>query len=96
MIERVIKQQMGASYQEFFRLLPLALGTDAFTVDGNHIICTFDGKRIEIDLGPEGERRIALLAIPSTPVEIRMAGFDDQEYEAFMVNFERAYQRGGG
>ena len=96
MADRIIKQQLGSSYQEFFRLLPLALASDEYSVHGCQVIFEHDGKRVEINLGPEGTRQIALLAIPSTPVEIRMSGYSDQEYEDFMVVYERAFQRGGG
>mgnify|MGYP000666373007 FL=1 len=96
MADRILKQQMGSSHSEFFRLLPLALASDDYAVNGNQAVFEDGGKRVEIDLGPEGTRQIALLAIPSTPVEIRMSGFDDQAYEDFMTVFERAFQRGGG
>ncbi len=96
MADRIIKQHMGASHKEFFRLLPVALGSDEFTAQGTQIVYAFGDKRIEINLGPEGERRIALLTIPTTNVEIHASGFDDIEFERFMANFERAYQRGGG
>ena len=96
MPDRVIKQQMGSSHQEFFRLLPRALASNDYSVTGSQIVFEDGDKRVEIDLGPEGKRQIALLAIPSTPVEIRMSGFDDKAYEDFMTVFERAFQRGGG
>jgi hypothetical protein len=87
---------MGSTHAEFFRLLPLALASDDFAVHDYQVVHQFDNKRVEIDLGPEGKRQIALLAIPSTPVEIRMSGFSDQEFDSFMTRFERAFQRGGG
>lgn len=96
MVDRVIKQHMGASHKEFFRLLPVALGSSDFVVNGTQVVYEQNGKRVEISLGPEGERRIALLSIPTTHVEISMNGYDDDEFKNFMTNFERAYQRGGG
>ena len=96
MSDHVITQQMGITHRDFFRLLPTALGTDGFTVDGPTAVCEFDGKRVAISLGPEGERRIALLSIPTADVTITLSGFDEAEREKFMTTFDRAYQRGGG
>ncbi len=87
---------MGASHKEFFRLLPIALGTSDFKIDGQGIDCDFGDRQVHIEIGAEGVRKIALLSIPTTDVSIRLIGFDDQAAKDFMANFDRAYQRGGG
>lgn len=87
---------MGITHAEFFRLIAIALGGGEFvkTADG---VSWNDGRRSgRVVLGPEGQRRIALLAVPSTPVTIELEGYDNADAEAFMERFDRAYQRGGG
>lgn len=92
----VITRQMGITHKDFFRLLPAAIGTSQYRVDETMVLCEIEGRRIEIDLGAEGERRIARLTIPATDVTIRLSGFDELEKTAFLIVFDRAYQRGGG
>ena len=87
---------MGISHAEFFRLLPKALDSDGYTVAGTDISFPGDGRSVHISLGPEGERRIALLHIPTTDVTITFDGYDASEVEAFLLHFDHSYQRGGG
>jgi len=92
----VYEKQMGITHRDFFRLLPFALGTDQFSATSNSASLKAGKMSVDIELGAEGNRQIALLAIPTTPVKMTLNGFSDSEMEAFMTNFERAYQRGGG
>lgn len=92
-----IKKDMGITHAEFLRLLPRALDGGAFSVTGTTI--TFEdqgGRALTIELGPEGERRIALMHIPRTPVSLHFQNYDDAALKVFMTHFDRAYQRGGG
>ena len=92
----IVTKHMGISHAEFFRLLPKALDSDAYTVAGTDISFPGDGRSVHISLGPEGERRIALLHIPTTDVTITFDGYDASEVEAFLLHFDHSYQRGGG
>ncbi|MBT4888888.1 MAG: hypothetical protein HON65_04990 [Rhodospirillales bacterium] len=97
MTSHSFKKAMGATQAEFLRLLPNGLGSSSFTVDGKKIF--FDagqGKEVRIDLGSESKRQIALMVIPTMPVEIELSGFSDDEAAIFMKQFDRSYQRGGG
>jgi hypothetical protein len=94
--DTVFVQEMGITHREFFRLLPNALGSADFRVDGGHIILGGDERHIAITLSPEGERRIALLTIPVTHVEIAFHGYTDAEVEDAMRRFDMHFQRGGG
>jgi len=87
---------MGITHRDFFRLLPFAIGTDQFSTSDTGISLIDGGRSVEIELGPEENRQIALLAIPTTAVKLTLEGFSDSEAEIFMINFDRAYQRGGG
>lgn len=55
-----------------------------------------DGRRWSIALGPERLRRIALVALPTCDVEIRLDGFDEAAREAFLARFHSVFRRGGG
>ncbi len=96
MASRIYEKEMGITHAEFFRLLPIALGSNQYEAYDNGASLNADGRSIHLDLGPESVRQIALLSIPRTPVIMTLDGFTDQEAEDFMVNFDRAYQRGGG
>lgn len=96
MTSHVYEMQMGITHRDFFRLLPFALGTDQFSTTSNSVSLKVGMMSVDIELGVEGSRQIALLAIPTTPVKMTLDGFSDSERDAFMTKFERAYQRGGG
>lgn len=93
----VVEKEMALTHAEFFRLLPRAVGTDAHEVLGDRVrVDAADGRRVEIVLGPEGTRRIALLEIPSTRLQIMLEGFTPEESAAWLARFDRTYQKGGG
>ncbi len=91
-----IKKQMGISHADFFRLLPHAIQSEDYTVDGDDITLAGEGRSLHIFLGPEWERRIALLHIPVTDVTLTFEGYDATAIEAFLLHFDHSYQRGGG
>lgn len=92
-----VEKEMAYTHADFFRLLPKALATDAYTVTGSHVVMEGSGgRRLEITLGPEGERRIALLRMPATKVTLTFTGYPATEAEAALAAFDRSYQRGGG
>ncbi|MCP5368086.1 MAG: hypothetical protein H6907_21185 [Hyphomicrobiales bacterium] len=90
-------KQMGFSRTDFVRTLPRVFGPDACQVAGDRATWSDGaGRRVEIEMGPERERRIALIRLPYMDVRLRLTGFTDAEAAAFMVRFDRSYQRGGG
>lgn len=93
----IYEHDMGATHAEFFRLLPMALCSDDFEVDGSEIrYAAGPGMDVKITLGQEAIRKIALIEIPTMPVRIELSGFSDEQATAFKKLFDRAYQRGGG
>jgi len=92
----VVEKEMSISHADFLRLLPRALGTEDFSLEGNRIRLDRPGRRLEITLGPEGERRIARLTLPVTRVRLVFSGYGAEEARAALCRFDRAYQRGGG
>ncbi len=93
---RIHEKEMGITHAEFFRLLSIALGTDQYSTSTNSASMKNGDKSVKIELGPEGTRQIALLAIARTPVKLTLDGFTDAEAGEFIKKFDRAYQRGGG
>lgn len=88
---------MGLSHREFFRLLPSAAEGRKWWSSGHQAIIEDDGRRVEITLLEESERRLGpTLSLPVTVVEIRFDGFDASEAKAFLERFKRHYQRAGG
>ena len=91
---------MTVSREEFFRLLPAALG--AFDVEGDLVRWSEGERRATIRLVPLPNRRgaqgssLALLRIPRHQVDIDIEGCPEAEGEAFMARFHRAFLRGGG
>jgi len=93
-----IIKQMGITHAEFIRLLPRALKTHHFMVHDNTTIRVEGGhgKHIDIELGPEAMRQIALMRIATTDVTLSFTGYSETERQVFLEQFDRAYHRGGG
>ena len=93
---KVVEKEMAVTHADFFRTLPRALGTDKFRKSGARVLLEKGAKRLEIALGPEGERKIANLAVPATDVTLTFSGYTDAEAAAALKLFERMFQKGGG
>ncbi len=97
MNQRTYNKDMGYTHAEFFRLLPVALGSSEYVVSSLEInLSSGANKQLRIVLGPQGSRNIALLSIPVIPVSLYLSGYSDQEADDLMKLFERTYRRGGG
>ena len=92
----VFVKEMGINHADFFRILPKALDTDDYARTGGGAVLESGGKRLEISLGPEGKRTIALLAMPVTMVTMRFTGYGEAELAETMKRFDLYFRRGGG
>ena len=92
----VFVKEMGINHADFFRILPKALDTDDYARTGDGAVLEGGGKRLEISLGPEGKRTIALLALPITRVTLRFTGYGEAELDGAMKRFDLYFRRGGG
>ncbi len=95
--EVVVEKDMALTHRDFFRLVPKAFP------DGNYRLLPTglvrnesEGRKLAITLGPQGERRIALLSIATTPVTLTFTGYADDQRTATLIEFDRAFQKGGG
>jgi len=87
---------MGLSHADFFRTIASALQTDKFRKSSNSVVLDDGTRNLKITLGPQKERRIALLAIPSTMVTLAFTGYSQDEIGDAIKAFDRAFKRGGG
>lgn len=92
----VFVKEMGINHADFFRILPKALGTPDYARSGNRVVLENGEKRLEITLGPEGKRTIALLSLPITMVTMRFENYGADELTSAMERFDLYYRRGGG
>jgi hypothetical protein len=86
---------MGITRAEFLRLLPAAVDEAPFRADGDSFAGRTGRVAWTIHVEARDSRRIALLTMPVTAVDVILDATAD-EADAFMERFLRAYQRAGG
>ena len=91
-----VTKEMGINHADFFRILPRALDSTDYTVDGRNIVFEQGGRRFEIALSEERTRRIASFALPVTSVTITLHGYGEREAEEALRRFDFYFRRGGG
>lgn len=89
-------RDMGLTHADFFRLLPAAMGPHNYRVDGNTVHGDVHAGSVEIRIGEQQERRIALMRIPFAQVSFVFRGVTKEQQQAFKENFDLRFQRGGG
>lgn len=95
---KVIKvdKEMGISHREFFRLVARFLEGRDHVIDGTHVLVRDGERRLEIDLDEEGERRLDPVVMPVTWVRLAFKGYDQEEAEELLAQFDLRFQRAGG
>ena len=92
----VIEKEMGITHSDFFRTIPRALGSEDYQQSGTGVVLESGGRRLEIVIGAEGERRIALMVIPRTQVTLTFMGYEDDDIRAAIKRFDMMFKKGGG
>lgn len=92
----IVEKEMGITHAEFRRVIARALAGRPYRLDGGRLRLAEDGRVLDIALGPEGERRIALMTMPVTPVRLTFRGYDEDAVAETLADFDRWFQRGGG
>ena len=88
---------MALTAAELHRLAVHLEGGAAMTSGARTVAADLGGGRHwRITLGPERERRIALMRLPIADAEIRLEGFDEAGIAAFLDRFHRVFRKGGG
>lgn len=91
--------ELGLSSGEFARHLPYALRGYSHRqgLAGGVLAEAADGRRVTITVTDLPDRRLSgLLVLPRCLASFVFEGFDEGGVAAFMANFARAFQRGGG
>ena len=96
MTEERFSKEMGVSHEDFFRLLPRAMGDIPYRIDGMNVTGELGSGTVSIKLGEQQVRRIALMAIPYAEVGFVFDGVAENERTDFMRYFDLRFQRGGG
>ena len=86
--------EMSLSREEFFRLLPAAVGP--FEVDGDTARWSDGNRRWTIRLVPLADHRLGSVVVHRHRVEIALESHSEAEGEAFMDRFHLGFLRGGG
>jgi len=89
-------REMGLTHDDFWRLLPRAMGEHKFQRDGNNVHAKLHDGTVDISIGPPEIRRIALLAIPYSNVSFVFRNVSVEQQQAFKAHFDLYFQRGGG
>jgi hypothetical protein len=92
----VFDKEMGINHRDFFRILPTALGTTEYERTGTRIRMENGDQCLEISLGPEGKRTIALMTLPMTQVTLRFTNYGETELTRALARFDLYFRRGGG
>lgn len=96
MIPAEMTRDMGLTLADFVRSLPSAIEPLSYDVAGRVFTIAHPEGSVVISLGATGERRIASLSLPVTPVAFQFNGLDARARSQFMQRFDRYFQRGGG
>lgn len=91
-----LQRDMGLTLSDFVRSLPPAIAPLAYRQEGRIFTIVHPHGSIIITLGETGQRRIASLSLPVTPVEFEFVGLDTSDRDHFLQRFDRYFQRGGG
>ncbi len=92
----VIEKEMGLTHRDFFRTIGSALGTEDFEVWDTGVRVSSGAQTLQIQLGHEMERRIALMVIPRTLVTLTFTNYPEDEVKAVIKRFDMRFKRGGG
>lgn len=92
----VFDKEMGINHRDFFRILPKALGTADYVRTGDRVRLESGGKCLDISLGAEGKRSIALMTLPVTMVNLQFTNYGEAELNDAMARFDLYFRRGGG
>lgn len=92
------KRDMGYSVEEFFRILPSAVGDHEYMAEGGRIVVRprQQDRELVLKINALPDRKIGMIRIPRIEVDFCFQNFSRQERREFLVAFDRSFQRGGG
>lgn len=91
-----ITREMGISHSDFFRIFPAVIrGRTLDRLPGGVLVEESD-RRLLVRLSAESQRRLGMLRIPVTTIQLQFEGYTREDVDEFMGRFERHFHRGGG
>ena len=87
---------MGISHSDFFRIFPAVIQRQPFERVSDGIRYEESERRLLVRLSAESQRRLGMLRIPVTTIQLRFEGHTQKEVNKFMERFDRHFHRGGG
>ncbi len=88
--------EMSITRDDFLRLLPAAVNHAPFSVEGERIEHRDADRSWRIRLAALPDLRIGLVRLERHQVVLSLAGYGEEEADAFMRRFELYFRRGGG
>lgn len=89
-------KDMATTWEEFLRLLPVALAGWPYRIEGLAVEVGARARGATIAVDPLPPRQFGPVAIPRSRVVLTFRGLNQDERDAFLRQFDRAFQRGGG
>jgi len=89
-------RDMALTRKDFFRILPRAVGSNPYEIDTDGATVKVAGGVVNISLGPQQVRKIALMEVPWCRVSFNASGMTEAQFQEFSEHFHRRFQRGGG
>ena len=89
-------RDMALTHKDFFRILPRAVGEHEYTVLPDGADVNVGAGKVNITVGAQQLRKIALMEVPWCRVDFTATGLDETEFAKFSEFFHRRFQRGGG
>ena len=94
---RVERPAMGISHDDFFRVFPTVVSDASWRRDGLSIHVEWPlGARLVASVSAQKQRRIGSLSLPYVDIGFDFFGMVAGERSAFLVRFDKAFQKGGG
>ena len=88
---------MALTLADFKRGLGAALDGLEYRIDGNLVVVGDASRGVHIEVRPLPPRRLGgLFVVEHAEVKIEFQNYDAAEQQAFLKQFDQAYQRGGG
>ncbi len=89
-------KDMATTWDDFLRLLPVALVGWSYRVDGRDVVVGSADRGATITVDSLPPRRLGLVEVARSRVVLTFRGLTAAETDALLRQFDRAFQRGGG
>ena len=91
-----ITKTMALTRKMFLNTLPRALGSDAYTVDGDEVTLRDGARTLMVLFAEQATFKLGGLSVPCATVTLEFDGYTDDEIEFAFKRFDRYFHRGGG